>query len=283
MTAQEFPPENLNFTIDHYENFPVGSMLLPSKLRKPIRQIYHFARFADDIADEGSSDATHRFKLLSDFKNNFHQHVKDSNLNNNQAFRDLAITISTHQLPLKLFDDLLSAFEQDIFKNRYENFEELLHYCKKSANPIGQLLLHLTSNDTKENLILSNKVCSSLQIINFLQDIHLDYANNNRIYMPQQELRAFGVSERNIGNRTINNKWKNFIFFQIKRAKELLDEGSQLCSNVEGRFGLELKVIVTAGDFVLSRLSEVQGDIFNRRPTIRPIDWPKIMLKAWLK
>ena len=272
----------LDLTVDHYENFPVGSLLLPQKLRTPVKQIYHFSRLADDIADEGNIAASERILALSEYENSFKQHLQKQKTDNH-LFLALSNTITKHKLPTALFFDLLAAFKQDIYKKRYQIFDEILQYCAKSANPVGRLMLHLFDQATTENLYLSDKVCTSLQLINFLQDIEWDYKNADRIYLPLEEFNKFGITEKQIGLGHPNYMWEQFMAFQIRRTETILEEGATIGSRVGGRFGLELKIIVEAAYRVLRKLKDINGDIFSNRPVVTKKDWLGIIWRAVIK
>jgi squalene synthase HpnC len=176
----------------HCENFPVASWLLPRRLRRPIAVIYAFARTADDFADEGHYSAAQRLALLNGYGAKLQQ-LERGEATDDPLFIALADVIARYQLPLQLFYDLLSAFAQDVTKKRYTDFGELLDYCRRSANPVGRLLLHLSGNASAENLQLSDKICSALQLINFYQDLAQDFAENERIYLIYVVIRRFCV------------------------------------------------------------------------------------------
>jgi len=183
-------------TIDHYENFPVASVLLPARLRKPVELIYRFARTADDFADEGQMPDAERLALLAGFSAELRR-IESGEAARTPLFQELAPMIEERRLPFGLFHDLLSAFAQDVTKQRYADLTEVLDYCRRSANPVGRLLLVLYGAATPRNNAWSDKICSALQIINFLQDIALDH-DHGRIYLPQDELASYGVGEAQI-------------------------------------------------------------------------------------
>src|SRR5574340_947848 len=186
-----------SMSVDHYENFPVASILMPRRLRKPVAAIYHFARAADDIADEGGLPDEERLT---------------------QLFLNLAAEIREHVLPLQPFYDLLDAFSQDVMKKRHADFGELLDYCRRSANPVGTLLLHLYGEATPVNLAYSDAICTSLQLINFWQDVAKDYAIG-RIYLPQDEMNQYGVNEEQIAQGIADDAWRRLMQFQVSRAR----------------------------------------------------------------
>lgn len=196
--SQAISKASLALANTHYENFPVASFLLPMRLRKPIALIYSFARQADDFADEGDLAPEERLALLNGFRQELDR-ISQGSKPETPFFNTLAAMIRDRQLPLQPFYDLLDAFSQDVVKSRYENFGELMEYCRRSANPIGRLLLHLYGQATPRNLGMSDAICSSLQIINFLQDVAIDY-RKNRIYFPLDEMRKYKIDERQIAN-----------------------------------------------------------------------------------
>jgi len=257
--------------VDHYENFPVASILLPRRLRKPVAAIYHFARAADDIADEGEIPNEDRLKRLDEFR------AELSRIANNEnpltpLFQNLSMEVHRHNLPIQPFYDLLDAFSQDVIKKRYANFEEVLDYCRRSANPVGNLLLHLYDEATPINLSYSDAICTSLQIINFWQDVARDYAIG-RIYLPLDELEQYGVNENQIAQGLTNEAWRTLMKFQVDRARSMMISGKPLGSILTGRIGLEMRMIIAGGLRILSKLENVQYDMFRRRPVLKPYDW----------
>ena len=264
--------------VDHYENFPVASVLLPSHLREPVALIYRFAREADDFADEGSAEASVRLQQLDHF------HRQLTKLERGEApeipwFSALGNTIRHYRLPIEPFRDLLSAFSQDVVQARYATYEDVLDYCRRSANPVGRLLLVLYGAAERRHVAWSDAICSSLQLINFLQDVAIDY-RKNRIYLPQDEMLRFGISEEDIARGETGAAWKAFMAFQIGRARGLLHSGAPLGRVLEGRIGLELRMIVAGGARILKKIENVQGDVFTRRPMLRPRDWPLMLLRS---
>ena len=178
---------------NHYENFPVASFLIPKYYRKEIALVYWFARTADDIADEGNLESVKRLDKLNNFEEEFRNSL--NGISNNLNFVLLAKTINEKKLSDKNFINLLSAFKQDVIKKRYERFEEVLDYCKRSANPVGRILLELLKINDEEAIISSDKICTALQLTNFLQDTVIDF-EKDRVYYPQKELRMFSVTEK---------------------------------------------------------------------------------------
>ncbi len=282
--TKEIKVDKLKRSPAHYENFPVASMVLPKHLRKPISLIYMFARQADDFADEGRHRPAWRLTKLQGFKNELDL-IQNNAATKSPFFTELGMSIRKYEMPLAPFYDLLGAFSQDVTKARYANFFELLDYCRRSANPVGALLLHLFGKATPENLIYSNKICTALQLINFYQDVAIDFKNEfhkNRIYLCQDEMKKFGVTEAQIASQHINKHWEEFMLFNIARAEAMLNEGKPLGRVLPGRIGLEMRMIINSGERVIVKLKNVRGDIYKHRPTLQAWDWPVILLKALL-
>lgn len=272
---------SLTLANTHYENFPVASVMLPMRLRKPIGLIYSFARQADDFADEGDLTPQQRLHLLNTFQLEL-DHLSKGELPETAFFGALEAMIKKHSLPLEPFYDLLDAFSQDVVKSRYENFGEVMDYCRRSANPIGRLLLHLYGKVTPRNLGLADAICSALQIINFLQDVAIDY-RKNRIYFPLDEMRKYNISETQIANGDTGGAWSLFMEFEIDRARRLLQSGAPLGLVLPGRIGLEMRMIIAGGERILHKLHKSRGDMFNQRPVLRPWDWAYMLYRAVLK
>ena len=265
-------------TIDHYENFPVASILLPAYLRRPVELIYRFARSADDFADEGDLPDQERLRLIAAYSDQLRA-IEAGKTPQEPLFADLAAVIHEYHLPVQLLHDLLSAFAQDVGKKRYADHDEVLDYCRRSANPVGRLLLTLYGTATPRNLQCSDNICSALQIINFLQDIAIDYANG-RIYMPQNELLRFGISEEQIADGRIDEIWRHFMTFQVGRARQMLHDGAPLGGRLQGRIGLEMRMIIAGGGRILNKIAGVGYDVFQRRPVLRAWDWPLMLLQT---
>ncbi len=265
-------------TVRHYENFPVASLVLPRPLREPVRRIYAFARQADDLADEGDLPPEERLARLAAFRQELDR-VRAGNPPATPLFQALAETIGRHRLPLEPFYDLLDAFAQDVVKARYAHFGELMAYCRRSANPVGRLLLALYGETDRRALAQSDAICASLQIINVLQDVAIDYAKG-RIYLPQDEMEKFGVTEAQIARGDAGGTWWPFMRFQIERARRLLAAGAPLGKHLPGRIGLELRLIVAGGEAILRKLYERQGDVFHHRPVLTAGDWVRMGWRA---
>jgi squalene synthase HpnC len=266
-------------TIDHYENFPVASVLLPPHLRTPVELIYRFARAADDFADEGDLSNQERLAQLANFSAELHR-IENGSPPHTELFKQLAPMIAERQLPVGLFHDLLSAFAQDVTKKRYADLADVLDYCRRSANPVGRLLLVLYGAATPQNNAWSDSICSALQIINFLQDIAIDYANG-RIYMPQDELARYQIGEARFAAHAADTAWSEFMAFQVGRTREMLLAGAPLGRILAGRIGLEMRMIIAGGERILRKIENVRYDVFRHRPVLRSTDWALMFARTF--
>jgi squalene synthase HpnC len=260
----------------HYENFPVASPLLPPELRAPMRVIYAFARSADDLADEGDASASERIAALNAYEREL-DHIDAGRPNNGDLFQQLALTLKEHHLNTQLLRDLLSAFRQDVVQTRYASFDELLDYCSRSANPVGRIMLALSDQYSPDMLEQSDAICTALQLINFWQDVAID-SEKSRIYIPQEDLANFNVSEQSIAEGKADHRWRALMQFQVARARSLMLKGAPLASQVSGRLGWELRFIVHGGLRILEKIEAVNYDVFQRRPTLKKYDW---LLLGW--
>ena len=270
--------ECLQMAQSHYENFPVASRLLPKQLRQPIAVIYAFARRADDFADEGNLTNEQRIDALDDFSNKLDL-VEQNKFVNDTTFIALADVIKQHQLPISLFHDLLTAFKMDVTKARYANFGEVMEYCRYSANPVGRLLLHLNKETSPQSLGQSDAICSALQLTNFWQDISQDLEESDRIYIPQDEMEKYGVTEDDIRLKNTNDASRKLIAFQIARTAKLMQSGAPLGKVLKGRMGLELRMTIMGGSRILYKLNQQYDDIFSR-PRLSKWDIVWIIWKA---
>jgi squalene synthase HpnC len=257
--------------VDPTENFPVASRLLPQRLRRPIAAIYRFARGADDIADEGDASDAERLQALNTYRAALDQ-IERGQAPADPAFDELAKVIAEWKLPLPLLRDLLDAFAQDVLKKRYADYAELLDYCRRSANPVGRLLLHLVGCTDEENLRRSDQICTALQLINFWQDVAIDW-QKSRVYLPQADLARFRIAETQIAEQCWSAEWAALLDFQTDRARRMMLAGAPLVHALPGRMGWEIRFTVQGGLRILERIRRVRGDVFRRRPVLRPADW----------
>ena len=265
-------------SVGHYENFPVASLLLPRRWRRPVELVYRFARSADDIADEGDDPHDVRLSKLSVYRAELAR-IARGEPPQAPLFRDLANIVREYRLPLGLFGDLLDAFTQDVTKKRYANFAELLDYCRRSANPVGRLLLHLFKRTSEHDLAGSDAVCSALQLVNFWQDVELDFAKG-RVYLPQDEMASHGVNERHIAEGRCDAAWRSLLAFQVERARAMILRGMPLARSLPGRVGLEIRATIQGGLRILEKIERVDYDVFRRRPVLGALDWPLVLLRA---
>ncbi len=254
----------------HYENFPVASRLLPYRLRGPVAAIYCYARDADDLADEDPRPVTERRHALEALQARVRS-LGDPAGETEPEWRALADTTRRFEIPREPLLDLADAFIQDLDKTRYANFGEVMAYCRRSANPVGRLLLHLENEASPGNLASSDAVCSALQLINFYQDLQQDHAEHGRIYIPADEMAAYGVTEIHFRDRVSDFRMRNLMQFQYQRADRLLRAGAPLGRALHGRLGLEIRAIIQGGARILWRLRQ-QPDVFAR-PRLRKVDW----------
>jgi squalene synthase HpnC len=259
--------------VGHYENFPVASLLLPAPLREPVEIIYRFARTADDIADEGDDPPGLRLAKLQSYRAQLQLPVEP-------LFHDVARIIRQHDLPPALFTDLLDAFSQDVVKKSYASFAEVLDYCRRSANPVGRLLLHLFKRTTDSDLRRSDAICSALQLVNFWQDVDIDYMKDRRVYLPQDEMASHHVTERHLAEKACDTAFQHLMRFQIERARKLMLSGATLGRDLPGRIGLEIRTTVQGGLRILEKIESAGYDVFRRRPVLRALDWPLILARA---
>lgn len=263
----------------HYENFPVASLLLPAAMREPVSVVYAFARTADDLADEGDADEATRISRLKEFGRSLDAAARGEPPPD-PVFVALADVLAVRKLPVSLCHDLLSAFRQDVTTRRYGNFDEVLDYCRRSADPVGRLLLYLHGSATEENLTRSDRICTALQLINFWQDLAQDFDENDRIYVPLDDMRRFGVTEQHFRDRRTDPGMLELMRFQWRRARRMMLDGAPLARDVGGRFGFELRLIVEGGLRILDRLEANTGDVFAR-PRLRRADLLLMLARAF--
>lgn len=260
----------------HYENFPVASPLLPRAMRAPVRVIYAFARSADDLADEGDALPDERIAALMAYEAELNR-IDKGEPPETPLFQQVASTIAEHALDTRYLHDLLSAFRQDVRQTRYASFEVLLDYCRRSANPVGRIMLSLSGDISESAFRQSDAICSALQIINFLQDVRIDW-DKSRVYLPQEDLQRFSVSEDQIAEQRADDRWRALMAFEVERARALMLEGAPLALQVHGRLGWELRLIVQGGLRILEKIEAVGYDVFRSRPTLGRRDW---LLMFW--
>jgi squalene synthase HpnC len=268
----------LDITRSHYENFPVASLFLPRRLRLPIAAIYAFARRADDIADEGDMEDAERLQKLDDMDRVIDACATGEAMDD-PVYIALADCMVTFNLPTELFHDLLSAFKQDVTQKRYDDFGQLMGYCRRSANPVGRLLLHLYGQTDRQSLGYSDAICSALQLINFYQDLAQDYDEMGRIYIPKDEIRAAFVNETYFKNRITDGPMILLMRKQYERTNKLLNAGAPLGKKLKGLFGFEIRLIIAGASRTLQKLYAQDDDVYSR-PRLTFHDWLWVFWKA---
>lgn len=275
--------------VTHYENFPVASVLCPPRLRPAIAAIYHFARTADDLADEGDCRAEQRMRDLASYQADL-QAVAQGQPHSGrwpQVFEPLASVLRRFELPAGLLSELLDAFMQDVRytadQRRYATDAELLDYCTRSANPIGRLLLHLYGVTDVQSLTQSDQICSALQLINFWQDISVDVPRG-RWYPSAQAMARFGVSDADLQADSTSDKASTLVAAYVEAARNLMREGAPLALRVPGRAGWELRLVVQGGLRILDKIEAMGFTSWRARPRLTARDLPLMLWRAlWMR
>ncbi|HEY3382815.1 MAG TPA: squalene synthase HpnC [Vicinamibacterales bacterium] len=278
------------FAREHYENFPVASRLLPARMRPHVAAVYAFARVADDFADEGQRTAAERFALLDAWLGRLRgcgptvstpesDGPAELPAETNDIFTALGCTIRECRLPLQLFEDLLSAFRQDVATVRYRTWDELLDYCRRSANPVGRLVLRIAGHEDESLDRSSDAVCSALQLTNFWQDVERDW-RRGRFYMPLDECRRAHADFSDLDDGHLTPEWQRALAAAADRTATLFDDGRLVCDRVGGRLGLELRLTWLGGRRILSRIVRNDFDVFHQRPTLGATDVPALLWQA---
>ena len=252
----------------HYENFPVGSVLVPKAMRPHVCSIYAFARTADDFADEPGLDARERLVLLADWEARLKACLAHPD---GPIFTALAETIRAYDLPVQLLEDLLAAFRMDVAIHRHQTHGDLLAYCAFSANPVGRLILHLFGYRGERYAQHSDALCSALQLVNFWQDIAIDFSRG-RIYIPQDDLDRFGIAIADLREQRVTPQFRALMDALITRTYTLFQAGYPLLNAVHGRLRYELRLTYLGGMHILDKIRRNGYDIFRRRPTITKRD-----------
>ena len=269
--------------VAHYENFPVASWLVPARLREPIEAIYAFARSADDLADEGPASPSERLAALDGYLRQLDR-IEAGERPGEPLFARLADAVRAWRLPVPLLRDLVDAFRQDVTRRRYATYAELLDYSRRSANPIGRLVLHVMGERfvSAAHFAQSDAICSALQFINFWQDVGVDWAKG-RLYVPQEDLARFGVTEPQIAEGRADDRWASLMRFECERSRALLGSGAPLAARLPGRLGLEIRATVHGGAAILDKIDAVSGDVFRKRPALGALDWIRILTKTFAR
>lgn len=270
--------ENLART--HYENFPVASLLIPRELRRYVACIYAFARTADDLADEGSLAAADRLRKLDEWGWMLDECYAGKA--DHPVFIALSETVTRIGLPKKLFDDLLTAFRMDVTTSRFETFDDVLLYCRHSANPVGRIVLHLFDSTSPRLVLLSDAICTGLQLANFWQDVGRDW-EKGRLYIPLEDCRRFGYTETDIGQRQHTAGFRRLMQFQVGRTWRFFEVGKPLLQEVVRPLRLELRLTWLGGTAILRKIEAAGYDVLTRRPVITAGDKLILLTRALLQ
>ena len=288
----------------HYENFPVASLLLPATMRPHIAAIYAFARRADDFADEPGISDDERIRLLDDWGGRLHHSACRAEARvestreggrlgagrpalagdgdpDDLIFEALGTTMKECALPMSLFEDLLSAFRQDVTTRRYQTWDDVLDYCRRSANPVGRLVLRVAGVATPRLDAASDAVCTALQLTNFWQDLGRDW-NNGRLYVPIADVNQGGAREADLAARRMTPMWRAVLTSMIERTRGLFDAGREVCDGVNGRLKWELRLTWLGGRRMLDKVEAARLTSFDARPTLGAADVPAILRDAIL-
>jgi len=288
--------ECANLARTHYENFPVASWLLPPEMRPHVAALYAFARTADDFADEGRRPAEERFRLLDDWQYRLHACVNNGvsggggprgdrpvggppDHSYDRMFLALGATIRECELPVSLFDDLLSAFRQDITTHRYADWNGVLDYCRRSANPVGRLVLRIAGHHDARLDRSSDALCTALQLTNFWQDFERDW-QNGRLYLPLNDVETEQARFQDLDERRLSDPWRRVFRRAAARTRELFGAGREVCDGVRGRLRHELRITWLGGTRILDRLERIDYNVFAARPALGVADAPSLLWRA---
>lgn len=262
---------------DHYENFPVASLMIPREKRPHVYAIYSFARIADDYADEPGLTPAERVNSIGEWEEQLidayrgHAH--------HPVFVALRETIDRFEIPADLFQSLLIAFRSDVTRHRYESFEEVLEYCENSANPIGRLMLLLFNYRSETTMEFSDSICTALQLTNFWQDVAVDL-KKDRVYIPMEDIREFGYSEEELLGFHCSQAFKDLMCYQVERTQQMFQEGKPLLSAIGSDLRMELKLTWKGGMRILKKIERQDYDVFARRPSLSLVDKTAILLSS---
>ena len=269
----------------HYENFPVASRLLPPPMRRHVAAIYAYARLADDIADEGTAPAVDRLVRLDEWQRRLHAAVAvDRSAESSRHHEDLIVVATAHSirsldLPITLFDDLLSAFGQDTMTMRYDSWAEVFDYCRRSANPIGRLVLRIAGYRDEALDRSSDALCTALQLTNFWQDFGRDWIAG-RLYVPRDVAVSCRAREMDLSGPWLNDSWMEALRQCVAETRTHFEAGRELCDAVRGRLRYQLRFTWLGGARMLEHVERTGAALLTRRPTLSARDVPRILWRA---
>lgn len=278
---EHFGVDNRRVAVNHYENFPVASWLCPSRLRPAVVAIYRFARAADDIADEGQADSQSRLADLAAYRADLSAAAAGTIGSSRwpEVFESLRPVLAQFRLPMHLLTDLLSAFEQDVRKSHYAHRNELLDYCRRSANPVGRLMLHLYGISDDTALSRSDAICTALQLANFWQDLGVDAARG-RYYVPDEDCQRHGAAVQAQWERRDTAASRAIVTDLVQWGRTLMHSGAPLVHQINGGAGWELRLVVQGGLRILEKIDLLQGATIQTRPALRAVDGPVMLWRA---
>jgi squalene synthase HpnC len=264
----------------HYENFVVASILLPRPLQQHFYNIYAYCRISDDLGDE-AGDPRIAIELLEQWDEElracYRGHAK------HPVFIALTDTIGCFDIPISPFANLLEAFKRDQTQTRYGTWDELLDYCRYSANPVGHLVLYLGGYRDPERQHLSDLTCTALQLANHWQDIGRDLSRLDRIYLPEEDMRKFNYAERDLHAQVCDERFAGLMRVEVERARKMFLAGIELCNKVDSRLSLDIELFGRCGLEVLRRIEAVHYDVFRKRPELSKWDHARILAHSWWK
>jgi len=263
----------------HYENFPVGSFLLRKEFRSPIRLVYAFARVADDIADEGIDTKESRLQRLDEWEGEFRRALAGDTVIS--FFQELAEAVEKYAVPPSLFFDLIGAFRMDASGRDYVAFDDLLYYCRHSANPVGRILLYIFNCANDETNRRSDALCTALQLANFWQDLSIDI-KRNRVYIPREDFQRFGLTADDLKSGRGTDAIQSLLKYQVERTKKFFLDGKPLFRLIDKRFALELRLTYNGGVRIVEKVERLGCDILHHRPVLSSFDWALIASRSLL-
>lgn len=262
----------------HYENFPVASLFLPQEKRPYIQSVYAFSRTADDFADERSRTVEERLALLDDWEQKLSGCYEGKA--EHPVFIALSETVRRHAIPVELMKDLLAAFRQDVVQSRYRTFDELLGYCRRSANPVGRIVLLIFGHAEERLFGLSDDVCTALQLANFWQDVDLDRAKD-RLYIPLEDFHTYGYSLQKWEAGVADDSFRQMMSFETGRTRDLFYRGAELPAAVNKELQIELKLVWLGGMAILKKIDKSRYDVFRHRPKLSAYDKAMIFVRGF--
>lgn len=268
-----------NLARTHYENFPVASSLMPRALRRPVSALYAFARIADDFADEPEYEGV-RKERLNEWRTRLHDIGRKPATH--PVFVALEDSVKTLNLPLEPFDDLLSAFLQDVDQKRYATFDEVLDYCRRSANPVGRIVLMIHGYRGEDLFRFSDAICTGLQLANFWQDLSVDL-KKDRIYIPESDFKEFGYTEADMRMGVVNERFRDLMKFQWKRTRALFDEGRELPGRLSWPLSWEIRMTWLGGTEILRKIRKSSFDTLTQRPVLTKWDWIPLLVRSTVR